>query len=51
MRNAGRWYGLAIIASALLAMAVWLSSNYGLTALLFMSLFGLALGFRGLIFL
>ncbi len=50
VRNAGRWYGLAIIASALLAMAVWLSSNYGLTAF-FMSLFGLALGFRGLIFL
>ena len=50
VRNAGRWYGLAIIACALLAMAVWLSSNYGLTAF-FMSLFGLALGFRGLIFL
>ena len=50
VRNAGRWYGLAIIASALLAVAVWLSPVYGLTALLF-SLFGLGLGFRSLIFL
>ena len=50
VRNAGRWYGLTIIACALLAVAVWLSPVYLLTALL-MSLFGLGLGFRGLIFL
>ena len=48
VRNAGRWYGLTIIACALLAVAVWLSPVYGLTALLF-GLFGLGLGFRSLI--
>ena len=50
VRNAGGWYGLAIIASALLAVAVWISPAYLLTAVL-MSLIGLGLGFRGLIFL
>ena len=50
VRNAGSWYGLAIITSALLAMAVWVSPVYLLTALL-MSLIGLTLGFRWLVFL
>ena len=50
VRNAGRWYGLVIIASSLLAVAVWLSPVYLLTALL-MSLIGLGLGFRWLVFL
>ena len=49
VRKAGGWYGLAIIACALLAVAVWLSPVYGLTALL-MSLMGLILGFRWLVF-
>ena len=49
VRNAGRWYGLAIIASALLAVAVWISPAYLLTAVL-MSLIGLILGFRWLVF-
>ena len=49
VRKAGGWYGLAIIASTLLAMAVWLSPFYSLTALL-MSLIGLILGFRWLVF-
>ena len=49
VRNAGRWYGLAIITSALLAMAVWISPVYWVTALL-MTLTGLTLGFRWLVF-
>ena len=50
VRNAGRRYGLVIIASSLLAVAVWLSPVYLLTALL-MSFIGLGLGFRWLVFL
>ena len=50
VRSAGAWFGAVIIASVLVAIAVWFSSSYGLTGFL-MGLYGLALGVYGLLFL
>lgn len=50
VRRAGLWYGIAIVASAVVAVGVWLSSSYGLTGFL-MALFGLALGVRSVLVL
>lgn len=50
VRSAGAWYGIVIIASALATLVAWFSTSYGLTAFL-MSLYGIALGLRGLLFL
>ncbi len=48
IRRAGAWYGVLLIASAVVAGGIWFSSSYALTGFL-MALSGLALGVRGLL--
>ena len=50
VKAAGAWYGTLVMVVALSAMGTWFSTSYGLTGFL-MSLYGLALGVEGLLFL